>query len=114
MQSRSVHVRHSSSNFVVNVTSSAASRLIARFNDHRQRRWRDGLPCDSAGRHATMGPWDCSSVFALMLSPPYRDGPCATAARASARLDLPAPPSLRTWLFLYLRQHAAHERQQLV
>ena len=26
----------------------------------------------------------------------------------------PAPPSRRTWRFLHLRQHAAHERQQLV
>jgi hypothetical protein len=49
-----------------------------------------------------------------MLSPPCRDVPCAQAMRASARLDLPAPPSLRPWLCLHLREHAAHERQQLV
>src|SRR6516162_5932256 len=49
-----------------------------------------------------------------MLSPPCRDGPCATAARASARIARPAPPSLRTWLCLHFRQHAEHERQQLV
>src|SRR5215813_6084679 len=49
-----------------------------------------------------------------MLSPPCRDGPCATAAHASARIDRPAPPSLHTFLFLHLRQHAEHERQQLV
>ena len=58
--------------------------------------------------------WDCSSVFSLMLSSPCREVPCATAARASARLDLQAPPSLRLWLCLHLCQHAAHERQQLV
>src|SRR5262245_40548747 len=49
-----------------------------------------------------------------MLSPPCRDRPCATAAHASARIAMPAPPSLRIWLVLHLRQHAEHERQQLV
>jgi len=93
--------------------SSKAAWLRA-VSDHRQRQWRDGLPCDSAGHHATMGPWDCSRVFALRLSPPCRDGPCVTAARASARIDLPTPPSLRPWLCLHLRQHTEHERQQLV
>jgi hypothetical protein len=29
-------------------------------------------------------------------------------------IDLPASRSLRPWLCLHLRQHAAHERQQLV
>src|SRR5262245_59415690 len=61
-----------------------------------------------------MCPWDCSRVCSLMLSPPCREVPCAKAARASARIDLPAPPSLRTCLCLHLRQHAEHERQQLV
>src|SRR4029450_6192131 len=50
----------------------------------------------------------------LGLSPPCCDGPCATAVRASARIAMPAPPSLRTFLCLHLRQHAEHERQQLV
>ena len=80
----------------------------------RQRRWRDGVPCDRAGRHATMGPWDGSRVFERRRSSPCRDGPCATAARACARIAMPAPPSRRTWLCLHLRQHAGHERQQLV
>src|SRR4029434_4835771 len=61
-----------------------------------------------------MCPRDFSGGFALMLSPPCREVLCATAARASARLDMPAPPSLRPWLCLHLHQHAAHERQQLV
>src|SRR5262245_23067943 len=61
-----------------------------------------------------MCPWDCFRVCSLMLSPPCREVSCATAARTSARLDLPAPPSLRPWLCLHLRQHAGHERQQLV
>src|SRR5215510_9028369 len=49
-----------------------------------------------------------------ILSPPCSDGPCATAARASARVAMPTPPSHRTWLCLHLRQHVEHERQQLV
>src|SRR6516164_5115205 len=49
-----------------------------------------------------------------MLSPPCREGHCVTAARAAARITMPAPPSLHTCLCLHLRQHAEHERQQFV
>src|SRR5262249_23512472 len=51
-------------------------------------------------------PWDFTSVFSLV------EMPCATAAHASARIDRPAPPSLRPCLCLH--EHAAHERQQRV
>src|SRR5262245_56750469 len=38
----------------------------------------------------------------------------ATAARRCDRSDMPAPPPPRLWLCPQLRQHSAHERQQLV
>src|SRR5262245_47924961 len=53
-------------------------------------------------------------VHSPILSPSFREVPCATAARASVQIDMPAPPSLRPWLGLHLPQHAGHERQQLV
>src|SRR6516165_11220142 len=49
-----------------------------------------------------------------MLARPCRDRPWAPAARASARIAMPAPPLLCIWLCLHLRQHVAHERQQRV
>ena len=59
-------------------------------------------------------PESSARVCSLMLSPPCREVPCAPAVRACAQIARLVPSSLHIFLFLHLRQYAAHKRQQLV